>query len=73
MNFLCILNLTFLNLGGNTNFFAVILQKLEPSCEIGVHFAAILRKVLYRKWPLLALFLSQYRALFVDIMSTRRC
>ena len=37
------------------SFFAVFLQKLEPSCEIGSYSAAIIRKVLYRKWPPLAL------------------
>ena len=37
------------------NFFAVFLQKLEPSCEIGAYSAAIFRKVPYRKWPPLAL------------------
>jgi len=45
---------------GNMNFFAVFLQKLEPSCEIGAYSAAIFRKVLYRKWPPLALSLSPY-------------
>ena len=55
------------------NFFAVFLQKLEPSCKIGAYFAVILGKVLYRKWPPLAFSLAQYRALFVDITSTRRC
>ena len=42
------------------NFFAVFLRKLEPSCEIGVYSATNFRKVLYRKWPSLALSLSQY-------------
>ena len=52
-------------------FFAVFLQKLEPSCEIGACYAAIFKKVLYRKWPPLALFLSQYHALFADITFVR--
>ena len=30
------------NLGGNANFFAVVLRKFEPSCKIGAYFAAIL-------------------------------
>ena len=64
MTFLCISNLTFRSLGGNINFFAVILRKLVPSCEIGAYSAATFRKVLYRKWPPLALSLSQYRTLF---------
>ena len=55
------------------SFFAFFLRKLEPSCEIGVYSVAILGRVLYRKWPPLALSLSQYRALFADITSTRRC
>ena len=55
------------------NFFAVFLRKLEPSCEIGAYSAAIFRKVPYRKWPLLALSLSQYRELFAVITSTTRC
>ena len=55
------------------NFFAVFLRKLEPSCEIGAYSAAILRRVLFGKWLPLALSLSQYRALFADITSTRRC
>ena len=33
----------------------------------------IFMKVLYKKWPPLAPSLSQYRALFTDITSTRRC
>ena len=37
------------------NFFAVFLQKLEPSCKIGAYSAAIFKKALYRKWPLLTL------------------
>ena len=53
--------------------FAVLLQKLEPSCEIRAYSAALSGRVLYRKWPPLVLSLSQYRALFVNIMSTRRC
>ena len=36
------------------SFFAV-LRKLEPSCKMGSYSAAIIRKVLYRKWPPLAL------------------
>ena len=36
-------------------FFAVSLQKFEPSCEIIPYSTAIFRKVLYRKWPPLAL------------------
>ena len=62
MNFSYISNLTFWNLGGNTNFFSVILWKLEPSCKIKAYSAAIFRKVLYKKWPPLALSLSQYYA-----------
>ena len=50
------------------NFFAVFLRKLEPA-----YSAAILRKVPYGKWPPPALSLSQYRALFVVISSTKRC
>ena len=38
------------------NFFAVFLQKLEPSCEIQAYSAAIYRKVLCRKWAPLVLF-----------------
>ena len=53
-----------LKLGGNINFFAFFLRKLEPSCKIGEYSAAIFRKVLYRKCPPLTLSLSQYRALF---------
>ena len=52
------------------NFFVVFLRKLEPSCEIGAYSAAIFRKVPCRKWPPLALSLSQYRALLVVITST---
>ena len=37
------------------NFLAACFQKREPSCEIGAYVATIFRKVLYRKWPLLAL------------------
>ena len=55
------------------NFCAVFLRKLEPSCEIEAYSAAIFRKVLYRKWLPLALSLSQYRALFTVITSTKRC
>ena len=66
-------NLTFWNWGGNMNFFAVFLRKLEPSGEIGAYSAAIFRKVLYKKWLLLALSLSQYRVLYVGITSTKRC
>ena len=33
----------------------------------------IFMKVLYKKWPPLAPSLSHYRALFMDITSTRRC
>ena len=40
------------------NFFAVLLRKVEPSCEIGAFSAAIFRKVPYRKWPPLVLSLS---------------
>ena len=54
-------------------FFAAFLQKLEPSCKIGAFSAAIYRKALYGKWPLLTLSLSQYCALFAYILSTRRC
>ena len=54
-------------------FFAVFMQKLAPPCNIGAFSAAIFRKALFRKWPPLVLSLSQYLALFVDIMSTRRC
>ena len=39
---LCISNLTFWKLGGNTGFFAISLQKLKPSCEITAHSTAIL-------------------------------
>ena len=52
------------------NFFVVFLRKLEPSCEIGAYSAAIFRKVPCRKWPALALSLSQYRALLAVITST---
>ena len=45
------------------NFFAVFLQKLEPACKIGAYSTVFLERVLYRKWPPLALSLSQYRAL----------
>ena len=38
-----------------------------------MYSAAIFSKVLYRKWPPLALSLSQYRALFADITHTKRC
>ena len=55
------------------NFFAVFLRKLEPSCENGAYSAATFRKVPYGKWPPLALSLSQYRALFAIISSTKRC
>ena len=55
------------------NFFAVFLRKLEPSCKIGAYSAAMFRKVLYGKWSLLTLSLSQYRALFAVISSTKRC
>ena len=34
-----------LNLGGNMNFYAVFLRKLEPSCEIGAYYAAIFKEV----------------------------
>ena len=46
------------------SFFAVFLRKLEPSCKIGSYSSAIIRKVLYRKWP---------PPLFADITSTKRC
>ena len=52
-------------------FFAGFLRKLEPSCKTGAFYAAIFKKVLYRKWPLLALSLSQYHALFADITFVR--
>ena len=52
-------------------FFVVSLRKFEPSCEIIAYSTAISRKVLYRKWPPLALSLSQYCALFVDITFVR--
>ena len=55
------------------NFFAVFMRKLEPSCKIGAYSAAIFRKVPYGKWPPLALSLSQYRALFAIITSTKSC
>ena len=55
------------------NFFAVFLRKLEPSSEIGAYTAAIFRKIPYGKWSPLALSLSQYRALFAVITSTKRC
>ena len=48
-----------------------LLANLQPSCEIGVFSVAIFRKVLYRKWPPLALSLSQYHTLFVDITFVR--
>ena len=32
-----------LNLGGNMNFDAVFLRKLEPPCEIGAYYAAIFK------------------------------
>ena len=48
-------------------------MSLLSSCESGAYSAAILRKFLHRKWPLLALSLSQYRALFADITSEKRC
>ena len=35
------------------NFFAVFLQKLEPSCEIRAYSAIILGRVLYGKWLVL--------------------
>ena len=54
------------------NFFAVFLRKLETSCDIGAYSAAIFKKVLYKKWPPLALTLSQYRALFANITSAKR-
>ena len=52
-------------------FFAVSLQKFVPSCEIIPYSTAISRKVLYRKWPPLALSLSQYCALFADVTFVR--
>ena len=51
-------------------FFAVSLQKFVP-CEIIAYSTAIFKKVLYRKWPPLALSLSQYCALFADITFVR--
>ena len=42
---------------------AVFLRKLVPTCKIEAFSAAMFRKALYRKWPPLALSLSQYRAL----------
>ena len=44
------------------SFFAVFLQKLEPSCKVGSYSAAIIRKVLYRKWQT-----------YLDTTSTKRC
>ena len=54
-------------------FFARVLRRLELFCKIGAYSTTIFRKVKYRKWPPLVLSLSQDRALFVDITSTRRC
>ena len=52
---------------------SVLAGSPEPSCKIGAYSVTIFRKVLYRKWPSLALSLSQYRALFADIAYTNRC
>ena len=49
-------------------FLIVFLQNFEPSCEIRAFYVAIFRKVLYRKWLPLALSVSQYHALFADII-----
>ena len=54
-------------------FFACVLRRLEFFDEIRAYSAATFSKVRYRKRPPLALSLSQDRALFADITSTRRC